>query len=95
MDALEGFLPVLDSCCTAMGLTISTGKSKILAITPSQRPFQKLRDVALRPDDGLVSVVEDFECLGSTLTSDCGLDKEINIRISKAFRSFSRLYRVL
>ena len=31
---------------------------------------------------GLVSVVDDFKYLGSTITKDCNLDKEINVWIS-------------
>ena len=39
--------------------------------------------------------MDDFEYLGSTIAKDCGLDKEINVRISRASRSFNSLYRVL
>ena len=42
-----------------------------------------------------MSVVEEFEYLGSTVTSTCTLDKEIDLRISKASRSFTSLSRVL
>ena len=42
MDGLEGFLQTLHSSCTEMGLTISTGKTKILAVTPAESPLQQL-----------------------------------------------------
>ena len=43
----------------------------------------------------MVSVVDDFEYLGGTITKECSLEKEISVRISKASRSFNSLYRVL
>ena len=39
--------------------------------------------------------MDDFEYLGSTISNNCSLDKEVNVRISKASRSFSSLYQVL
>lgn len=66
-----------------MGLTISTKKMKVLAVHPAESNTEQLRDVFLRPG-GLVSVVDYFEYLGRTITKDCSLEKEINVRISKA-----------
>ena len=39
-------------------------------------------------------VVESLEYLGSTISADCSLDKEVSSRISKASRSFNSLCRV-
>lgn len=64
--------------CSEMGLTISSKKTKILAICPADRPSQPLRDVLLQLANDPVLVVEDFEYLGSTISADCSLDKEIH-----------------
>ena len=82
-------------CVCVCVLTISTSKSKILAVLPNNGHYQQPRDVLLRSGDELVSKVEDFEYLGSIITSDCSLDKEISSRISKASRVFNSLYKVL
>ena len=95
MDALEELLHAMEASCCEMGLTISTRKTKILAIRPAVNPSQPPREVLLRPIDDPVSVVEDFEYLGSAVSADCSLDKEISSRISKASRSFNSLCRVL
>ena len=49
----------------------------------------------LQRTDDTVDVVEEFEYLGSTVASDCGLDKEVSARIRKASSSFRSLSRVL
>ena len=87
--SLEG---MLHSLCTEMGLSINTKKTKILAVLP-QPPHQHPlpRQVSLSLDGEAVSVVEEFEYLGSTVTSTCSLDKEIDSQISKASRSFTSL----
>ena len=95
MDLLEELLQAMEVSCSEMGLTISSKKTKILAVHPADRPSQPPRDVPLRPADDPVSVVEEFEYLGSTISADCSLDKEISSRISKASRSFNILCRVL
>ena len=45
--------------------------------------------------DELVEVVEEFEYLGSVVTSACSLDREISVRIRKASNSFRSLCKVL
>ena len=85
----------MEVSCSKMGLTISSKKTKILAVRPAGRPSQSQRDVLLRPSDEPVSVVESFEYLGSTISADCSLDKEVSSRISKASRSFNSLCRIL
>ena len=92
MDKLEEMLVELDESCNEMGLTISTRKTKIMAVEEQQ---QAPRQVQLRVADDPVNVVEEFEYLGSTVMADCGLDREINARIRKASNSFRCLSRIL
>ena len=64
------------------GLTISLGKTEVLyqpspASTVYDPPTILIWDTALK-------TVEHFKCLGSVISSDCSLDREISTRISKA-----------
>ena len=95
MDALEEVMQAMEIGCSEMGLTISLKKTKILAVHPADKPSQPPRDVLPRPMDDSVSVVEEFEYLGSTISADFNLDKEISSSINKASRTFNSLCRVL
>ena len=95
MGTLEDVLRSLDSACSGVGLSISSKKTKILAVLPSPYPCPPPHPVSLKPGEQPVAVVEEFEYLGSTITKDCTLDREVNIRISKASRTFGSLYWVL
>ena len=95
MDALEEILKCLDGACSNLGLTISSKKSKILAVLPPTSSSVQPRDVYLKRDEEPVAVVEEFEYLGSIISQDCTLDREISMRINKASRTFGSLYRVL
>ena len=91
MDELEMMLQDMNESCSEMGLTISTKKSNIMAVLPSlgaDNPQQLPRPVQIQLLSDPVSVVSDFEYLGSIITSDCNMDKEIDSRISKASRCF-------
>ena len=95
MDELELMLQDMNEICSEMGLTISTNKSKIMAVLPSlgaDNPQQLLRPVQIQL---LSDPVSDFEDLRSIITSDCDMDKEIDSRISKASRCFGSLCRML
>ena len=98
MDKLEEMLMDMDESCSEMGLTISARKTKIMAVLPTPQAGQQQeqpRQVQLQRTDNTVDVVEEFEYLGSTVASDCGLDKEVSARIRKASSSFRSLSRVL
>ena len=74
---------------------VCTRKTKILAICPSDYHSDLPREVWLKPDEEPVKVVKEFEYLGSIISHDCTLDKEINSCISKASYVFQSLFRVL
>ena len=95
MGLLEELMQAMEVSCSEMELTISSTKSKILAVRPAGTPSQLPRAVLLRPAVEPVSVVQEFEYLGSIISADCSLDKEVSSRISKASRSFNSLCRVL
>ena len=93
MDELEEMLLDLDQSCNQMGLSISARKTKILSITSNQQEFP--RRVTLQSADEPVDVIEEFEYLGSVVTSSCELDREISTRIRKASDGFRSLCRTL
>ena len=79
MDKLEEMLIDMDESET--GLTISARKTKIMAVLPTPQAGQQQeqpRQVQLQRTDDTVDVVEEFECLRSTVASDCRLDKEVS-----------------
>ena len=83
MDALEEFLRALDASCSGIGLTISSKKTKILAVCPTSSSSSQPRPVQSEAGGEPKEEVEDFEYLGSTITQDCSLDRKID-RIIKA-----------
>ena len=95
-EALEGMLHSVNRVCKDVGLAINTTKIKIMSVLPSS-PHQHHHPhpVVLSPHGAPVEVVEEFQCLGSIVTSTCTLDSEICSRISKASKSFTYLSRIL
>ena len=98
-EDLKAMLQSLDEKCQQMGLTISTKKTKTMAVLPSgdsvREQFPRPEAITLRPDSDPVKVVSNFEYLGSTMSDDCSLNAEVEARISKASRAFSSLSRIL
>ena len=92
---MEEVLRPLDVVCSGLGLSISSKKSKILAICPSISLGASLGAVHLNSKEEPVAVVEKFEYLGSTISQNCTLDRKNSVRITKAARAFGSLYRVL
>ena len=70
------------------GLTISLGKTEVLfQLAPTsvaQRP-------TISTDGTQLKTVDDFKCIGSVISSDGSLDKEISARICKASQALGRL----
>ena len=93
MDELEEMLLDLDQSCNQMGLSISARKTKILSITSNQQ--ESPRRVTLQSADEAVDVIEEFEYMGSVVTSSCELDREISTRIRKASNIFRSLCSTL
>ena len=59
MDALEEILRALDATCSEMGLTISSKKTKILAVHPTSSSNTPPRPVQMGAGREPIKVVED------------------------------------
>ncbi len=70
--------------CDEFGLTISLKKSNVMGQDVSSTPCISIGHHTLE-------TVEDFIYLGSTISSNLSLDKELNTRIGKASRAMARL----
>ena len=86
--ALQRLADHLSSATKAFGLTISIKKTEVLC-----QPAPKTTTPApyITIDGAKLNCVDHFCYLGSNLSADGSLDKEITCRISKASRSFGRL----
>ena len=91
---LEEMLRSFDSTCSSMGLTVSTAKTKVLAVLPSGQTEPAI-PLSLNPGEGNVLVVDTFAYLSCPVEKNCSIDAEVNSRIEKALRAFSSLSRVL
>ena len=59
-DDLKAMLELLGSRCHNMNLSISTKKTKILAVLPTGT-CKELESISLNPDDDSVEVVSNFQ----------------------------------
>ena len=91
---MEEMLRSLLSTCSSMGLTVSTAKTKVLAVLPS-RQIEPAIPLTLHPEQGDVLIVDTFAYLGCLVEKNCSVDAKVNSCIEKAWRAFSSLNRVL
>ena len=75
-------------CASGWGLTVSVQKTKAMAVNCSHPP----PSIDLQ-DGGSVEVVDSFTYLGSVLSADGALDKELTSRLAKASRAFGALQK--
>ncbi|XP_062518240.1 uncharacterized protein LOC134193424 [Corticium candelabrum] len=93
---LTEMLDSLSNCCKKLGVAISCKKMKTLAVLPSEcSHIQTPVPIHLVPGDMPIEVVSHFQCLGSIVQNDYGLDTKINSRIWKASHAFQSLSRIL
>ena len=83
-EELQSMMDKISSACTAFGLTISIKKTNIMAQGTDTQPEVTIGDNKL-------DVVQDFTYLGSTMSDDLSLDKELNRRIGRACSTFANL----
>lgn len=83
---LQRLITALAESSHKFGLKISVKKTEVMAFdTLNRGPFQ------MRLGDDQLKQVDHFKYLGSTITSKCLLDSEINRRIGAAAAAFGRL----
>ena len=85
-------MEVLKVCCSKVGLTISSRKTKIFTVCQADRPSQPPSEVLLRSADDQVSVVKEFEHLGSIISADCSLNRDQYLH-QQSIPQLSSLYR--
>lgn len=85
-DGLQRLMSRLLQACDRFGLKINVKKTEVMALdTLNSAPVDiRLGDVSLKQ-------VKQFKYLGSTITSRCLLDNEVNSRIGTAAAAFGRL----
>ena len=86
--ALQRLAVRLSSATKAFGLTIRIKKTEVLC-QPAPKTTTSASHITI--DGSKLNSVDHFCYLGSHLSADGSLDKEITCRISKASRSFGRL----
>jgi hypothetical protein len=82
---LEQMILKLEQVTQAWSMCISVPKTKIMSLS-RPRGTQPMRDISIRGD--VVGIVDEFVYLGSMLSSDGSLDKEVNRRIASAAKAF-------
>lgn len=87
-EDMQGIMDRFSRTCTAFGLTISLEKTKVM-FTPA--PNSRYEEPVICVNGTKLGTVDDFVYLGSTISSDGILDKEILGRINKASKAFGNL----
>ena len=87
-EELQALTDSLSQATKRFGLTISIKKTEVL-FQPSKRSLAPVPQIKI--DGKVLNNVESFTYLGSSLSSNNSLDKEISSRIAKASASFGRL----
>ena len=85
---LQELATSLAEAAKAFGLTISLRKTEVM-LQPS--PGLALPEPQIEIEGIRLNNVESFTYLGSSLTSNCSMDKEVSNRLAKAGASFGRL----
>ena len=93
-EDLKSMLKSLEVRCRDMGLTITSKKTKTLAVLPDNS-HPKPEPISLHPDDVPLEVVSNFQYLGSIVQDNCDSSVEVDPRISKASRAFRQLSHIL
>ncbi|XP_035699634.1 uncharacterized protein LOC118432212 [Branchiostoma floridae] len=89
VDALQSTVDVLDGAYSRFGLTSNIGKTKILAQGAPGHPPPDTSNIRLRGE--VLETVKSFPYLGSFLSDDCTMQKDIDNRIRAAHAAFGRL----
>ena len=88
--ALQNLVDHFSEASKAFGLTISLKKTEVL-FQPA--PLQNYTPPHITIDGTTLNSVEHFTYLGSVMSNDATIDKDLDNRLSKASTSFGRLYK--
>jgi len=80
------------SACDNFGFTISSKKTEVMYQPAPRIPYQE-PNITVKGQR--LQVVENFTCLGSTLSRSANIDAEVNNRIAKASSAFGRLKKTI
>ena len=80
-EDLKDMQQSVDEKCQQMGLTISTKKTKTMAVLPlgatGGEQYPEPEPITLHPNSDPIKVVSSFEYRGSTMSDDCSLSLSI------------------
>ena len=85
-EALQDYIDSFVDAASSFGLTINSKKTEVMALQNSA-----VRN-PLSVNGTHLANVHSFKYLGSTVTDDCRMDKELDCRIQCATTSFGRLW---
>lgn len=85
---MQASMDLFSNACTNFGLTISTAKTEVLY---QPAPGSEYVPPKIRCNDKLLPTTEAFIYLGSTLSRQANIDKEVARRLAKASISFGGL----
>lgn len=85
-DGLQQLMSVFHHACCKFGLKVSVKKTEVMSLDTHGR-----ETLAIKLGEDMLKQVDKFRYLGSTITSKCDLDSEINSRISAASAAFGKL----
>ena len=85
-EALQDYIDSFADAASSFGLTINCKKTEVMALQNSA-----VRN-PLSVNGTHLANVQSFKYLGSTVTDDCRMDKELDCRIQCATTSFGRLW---
>ena len=89
---MQQYMDKLSSACDNFSLTISTKKTEVMY---QPAPGNQYLDPQILVNGQMLQAVESFTYLGSTLSHNATIDREITNRISKASSSFGRLRKTV
>lgn len=85
-DGLQQLMSGFHQACRKFGLKISVNKTEVMSVDIHGR-----ESLTIKLGQDVLKQVDKFRYLGSTVTSKCDLDSEINSRIGAAAAAFGKL----
>lgn len=92
-DGLQETTDLLCKYAAQAGLRINAKKTEVMAIgkNTSQRPYTEAATVDITVGDTAIQQVSNFTYLGSIISSDGTIDRDLSARIQKASGAFNQL----